>query len=126
MILPITSQLDKEYTLSYVGSLSDPTEILLIIFVILGVIGIFLEIYYTYKLEEVMSASLEVTVSDLIYLMEKKKVNEEYKKKVMILIEKAYNDTFFLLACKKLRYLLRYRSKWLFKMQVDYIYRYFF
>lgn len=108
---------------SWMSELTDPFTLL----IALSLVAFNILLYFLFKvvekkiekrvkeIKEIFDASLDETVSDLVYLMEQRKIKEEDKKIVLGFIEKAHNDEKYLLICKALRYYLKYESKIAFK-----------
>ncbi|MEM5878153.1 MAG: hypothetical protein QXF12_04720, partial [Candidatus Aenigmatarchaeota archaeon] len=57
-----------------------------------------------------LTSSLEETICDLLILMDEYNMDEERRKKLMYLMEKACEDKKALKCCEKIRYYLRYGS----------------
>lgn len=96
----------------------DPLTFIAIGFLIF--LGLAYHIREIERKEKIFKATMEETVSDLLFMMETKNIKEEQKKIIMKFIDKARNDTAALLICKSIRYHLKYSSKKLFNNIINY------
>ncbi|MEM4166771.1 MAG: hypothetical protein QW255_05440 [Candidatus Bilamarchaeaceae archaeon] len=98
----------------------DPLIFIVIAIGFLIILGLADYIRQEKRKEKIFKATMEETVSDLLFMMETKNIKEEQKKIIMKFIDKARNDTAALLICKSIRYHLKYSSKKLFNNIINY------